>query len=768
LKSLDLSKWNISSVEDMNRLFASCEQLENLNLSNWQNSSSLKNMEDMFYGCEKLKSLNLASWDVSNVEKMSCVFTGCSMLESLNLSGWQPSKITNTDGMFCACYKLKELDLSQWNTSKVEDMNNMFYHCYELSSLKLSNLWNMDQVKDTSGMFQNCYALKSLDVSNWGMESVEDISGMFDDCSSLEILDVSNWTTPHLKQMIGVFYRCSKLKSLDLSSWDTSNVKEMWSIFYECSSLETLNLSSWNTLKGEVDEGFSTSMFENCNKLKKIEYNENCQNVIALLPEDSQWYQNDEGPYSPSELPSLDDGKIGILTRYGLSNEEPKPTKPSITTPNVPTPSEEDNKPSLDEEEEDPNLTDDNENPKPSVDPDPTPTQTGDSSTVIVDLYIKNNKALAGITTEDGELPEEELRILETYLNTTPNYNPNDYSVTIMNASVSKNRGNNEKYNFELTVAITLKEESRINFVINKLEKKMKSEDAAINESGLITLSFEDAETTPSYTVTEVRDKIIIEGLLVKDAFGSDNQIDGSFIKGILDDEGYEVSGLDFKSTQSKNSTFILHDLTSLVTIEISANSEEDKQPEPENPTKPADPVKPAQSSTRPSTGSNGGSTSTKPKPAPSIPATPSVVRKPTYRFFNTITGEHFYTSSEAERDELMKDSRWNNEGQGWISPETSDFLVYRLCNPNTGEHHYTTDKNEYDTLQTYGWEQEGIGFYSADPQVSDIAVVYRLFNPKANDAGSHHYTMNEQERNTLVNSGWRDEGIAWYGIKSE
>lgn len=40
---------------------------------------------------------------------------------------------------------------------------------------------------------------------------------------------------------------------------------------------------------------------------------------------------------------------------------------------------------------------------------------------------------------------------------------------------------------------------------------------------------------------------------------------------------------------------------------------------------------------------------------------------------------------------------------------------------------------------------------------------VYRLYNP---NAGDHHYTMSEQEKNDLVGVGWILEGIAWYGVK--
>ena len=42
---------------------------------------------------------------------------------------------------------------------------------------------------------------------------------------------------------------------------------------------------------------------------------------------------------------------------------------------------------------------------------------------------------------------------------------------------------------------------------------------------------------------------------------------------------------------------------------------------------------------------------------------------------------------------------------------------------------------------------------------------VYRLYNPNAQGAGSHHYTINRAERDLLSAKGWVYEGIAWFGM---
>lgn len=180
--------------------------------------------------------------------------------------------------------------------------------------------------------------------------------------------------------------------------------------------------------------------------------------------------------------------------------------------------------------------------------------------------------------------------------------------------------------------------------------------------------------------------------------------------------------------------------------------------------------VIPTEESTSPSkpSGGGGGSKPTTPaEPEETKPSTSGTVgKKMLYRFYNKLTGEHFFTLDEKERDTLLKDEAWSNEGHGWTTPEFSNYPIYRLCNPNNGDHHYTMDKNEYDTLQnTYGWVGEGVGLYSAEEKDESIVLLHRLYNPNATGAGSHHYTADENERNELVKRGWSYEGTAWYGL---
>lgn len=84
-----------------------------------------------------------------------------------------------------------------------------------------------------------------------------------------------------------------------------------------------------------------------------------------------------------------------------------------------------------------------------------------------------------------------------------------------------------------------------------------------------------------------------------------------------------------------------------------------------------------------------------------------------------------------------------------------STHPMYRLYNPNTGEHFYTAFQNERATLINGGWSDEGTAWNAPD----EGWFVYRLYNP---NEGDHHYTSDEDEKNTLLNLGWRDEGVGW------
>ena len=132
----------------------------------------------------------------------------------------------------------------------------------------------------------------------------------------------------------------------------------------------------------------------------------------------------------------------------------------------------------------------------------------------------------------------------------------------------------------------------------------------------------------------------------------------------------------------------------------------------------------------------------------------------PMYRMYNPNTGEHFYTGSVEERENLVA-AGWNYEGVAFNAPVYIGKPVYRFYNPNTGDHHYTMDANECTSISEAGWIYEGVAWNSAS---ENGVPQYRLYNPYA-EVGAHHYTSSTEERDYLISLGWIYEGIGWYSM---
>lgn len=140
------------------------------------------------------------------------------------------------------------------------------------------------------------------------------------------------------------------------------------------------------------------------------------------------------------------------------------------------------------------------------------------------------------------------------------------------------------------------------------------------------------------------------------------------------------------------------------------------------------------------------------------------------YRFLNTDTGVHLYTSSTNERDYILENlPNYINEGSAYISvdPFTGNpdpEKVYRFYNTDTGTHLYTTSEieKEYveDNLANFSLETES--FFAFGEQQPGTVPVYRFYNI---DTGAHFYTPTTIEKEYVEDNlpNYQAEGIAYY-----
>lgn len=90
---------------------------------------------------------------------------------------------------------------------------------------------------------------------------------MFSKCENLRTVDgIKNWDMTNVKNVHSMFEYCNKLKKIDLSGWKNAGIEDTIGMFRECSSLEEVDIfpSTEGKLK-TIEE-----MFFNCHKLSSI------------------------------------------------------------------------------------------------------------------------------------------------------------------------------------------------------------------------------------------------------------------------------------------------------------------------------------------------------------------------------------------------------------------------------------------------------------------------------------------------------------------
>jgi len=275
-----------------------------INLTNYENNITMKwknNLDDckyMFAGLTNIVEIDLTKFDISEVTSMGKMFQNCSNLEYIkfNNSIKNKLKVNDISNMFENCKSLKTLDLSNLDTSNVITMMFTFLNCMSLTSLNLDRI-NTSSVTIFLGVFYNCSSLESLDLSSFDTSNGLIMNSMFFNCSSLTSLNLSNFKTTNISSMAGMFYDCVKLKSLDLSSFDTSSSRTFNNIFSNCTELISLDISNFNTTKANT----ISEMFSNCNNLQYINISNyvgknitNDSDLLIGVPENITYCFNNE------------------------------------------------------------------------------------------------------------------------------------------------------------------------------------------------------------------------------------------------------------------------------------------------------------------------------------------------------------------------------------------------------------------------------------------------------------------------------------------
>ena len=275
-ESIDLSKAYTGRVHNMRRMFYSCEQLTELNISGFDTSLVI-DMSSMFQYCSKLTSLDVSSFSTNNVTTMEWMFNSCRLLTELDVSSFDTVHVTSFDNMFSGCSRLTSLDVTEFQTRDAKTFAHMFDSCSGLTSIDVSR-FDTSSATNLYGMFHNCKKLESLDLSNFNTSKVTNMTHLFSGSTKLREIIFGNFDTSAVTSMAYMFNSCSSLETLDLR-FNTSNVTNMGDMFSECSNLKQLYLHSFDT-SNVTDMGY---MFNGCSVLHELDLNNfNTEKVMDM------------------------------------------------------------------------------------------------------------------------------------------------------------------------------------------------------------------------------------------------------------------------------------------------------------------------------------------------------------------------------------------------------------------------------------------------------------------------------------------------------
>jgi surface protein len=175
---MKLEKVPESDIQD----FVSCVEdrdfLKNFNITNLYAIFSYVDFKD-----PSSHNLDISKWDTSSVTNMNQAFLSAKNIP--DISGWDTSSVTDMNNMFASAENIP--DISGWDTRNVTNMKGMFTSAENIPDI---SIWDTRNVTNMSGMF----ASKSFnhDIKNWDVKNVTNMNSMFQNATSFN-QDISNW-----------------------------------------------------------------------------------------------------------------------------------------------------------------------------------------------------------------------------------------------------------------------------------------------------------------------------------------------------------------------------------------------------------------------------------------------------------------------------------------------------------------------------------------------------------------------------------------------
>lgn len=90
-----------NEIIDIDRAFASCKNLKNINFEKIKLANSVSNISYLFSSCSSLETINLSNIDFSKIRNITSMFSGCTNLKNINFGETSFSSFASTSGSGC-------------------------------------------------------------------------------------------------------------------------------------------------------------------------------------------------------------------------------------------------------------------------------------------------------------------------------------------------------------------------------------------------------------------------------------------------------------------------------------------------------------------------------------------------------------------------------------------------------------------------------------------------------------------------------------------
>lgn len=133
---------NLANVEDASYMFGICNNLVEVNTENLTGGNNCGTVNRMFFQCYALPEVNLSNFDLSSVEDAGEMFESCSAITKITFGEKAfSSKLTLMSEMFYGCSSLVDLDISNFDLSGITDgITRPFTNCSKLSDDSLNSI----------------------------------------------------------------------------------------------------------------------------------------------------------------------------------------------------------------------------------------------------------------------------------------------------------------------------------------------------------------------------------------------------------------------------------------------------------------------------------------------------------------------------------------------------------------------------------------------------------------------------------------------------